>query len=139
MGTALAEVTDPGLPGQLAAVFGEPEHAWPHWLWWYWLGWHWLERHWLGPRRSVAVDTLTLADATGYFTAQRPADSRVRASALLSAAHPRGHLVFQVFLDEADRVCADASGTPYGRQVIARHLDGELLDYLGGGHLLIFR
>ena len=134
MATALAEVTDPRLPGQLAAVFGEPEHVWPHWLWWYEL---W--RHWLGPRRSVTVDTLTLASAISYFTGQRPADPRVRASALLSAAHPRGHLVFQVFLDEADRVCADASGTPYGRQVIARRLDGELLDYLGGGNLLIFR
>ena len=76
---------------------------------------------------------------TGYFAGQRPADPRVTASALLSAAHPRGRLVFQVFLDEADRVCADASGAPYGRRVIARRLDDELLDYLGGGNLLIFR
>jgi hypothetical protein len=129
MATALAEVTDPCLPGQLAAVFGRPHRLWRHRLW----------RHRLWRRRSVTIDTLTLAGATGYFTGQRPADPRVRASALLDAARPCGHLVFQVFLDEADRVCADASGTPYGRQVIARCLDGELLDYLGGGNLLIFR
>lgn len=119
MATALAEVTDPCLPGQLAAAFGGTHRLWR--------------------RRSVTVGTLTLADATGYFAGQRPADPRVRASALMYAAHPRGNLVFQIFLDEADRVCADASGTPYGRQVIARRLDDELLDYLGGGHLLIFR
>jgi hypothetical protein len=52
---------------------------------------------------------------------------------------PGGRLVFQVFLDEADRVCAGPSGAPYGRQVIAGHLDDDLLDYLGGGDLLIFR
>jgi hypothetical protein len=121
MTTALAEVTDPCLPGQLAAAFGGPG------------------RLWLWRRRSVAVDTLTLGDVTGYFAGKRPEDPRVRASALLSAAHPRGHLVFQVFLDEADRVCAGASGTPFGRQVIARRLDDDLLDYLGGGTLLIFR
>ena len=119
MAAPLAVVTDPSLPGQLAAAFG---------------GSHRLRR-----RRSVTVDTLTLGDVTGYFAGQRPEGPHVRASALLSAPHPGGRLVFQVFLDEADRVCADTSGTPYGRQVIARRLDDELLDYLGGGNLLIFR
>lgn len=109
-------VTDPGLPGRLTAAFGASSR-----------------------RRPVTVDTLTLGDVTGYFAGRRPADPRVRAGALLAAAHPGGRQVFQVFLDEADRVCADASGTPYGRQVIARRLDGELLDYLGGSSLLIFR
>jgi hypothetical protein len=139
MATALAEVTDPRLPGQLAAVFGRPHRVWPHRVWPHRVWPHRLWRHRLWRHRSVTVDTLTLAGAISYFTGQRPADPRVRANALLSAAHPRGYLVFQVFLDEADRVCADASGTPYGRQVIARRLDGELLDYLGGGDLLIFR
>ena len=112
-------VTDAGLPGQLAAAFSEPPGR--------------------RRRRPVTVEVLTLGDVTGYFAGQRPADPRIRAGALLSAAHPRGRLVFQVFLDEADRVCAGPSGAPYGRQVIAGHLDDELLDYLGGGDLLIFR
>jgi hypothetical protein len=85
------------------------------------------------------VDTLTLADVTGYFASERPAGLDVRAAALLFAAHPSGRQVFQVFLDEADRLCADASGAPYGRRIIARRLDEELLGYLGGGELLIFR
>ena len=86
------------------------------------------------------VDTLTFADVVGYFTDERPDDPRIRAGALLlSAGHPRGRVVFQVFVDDADRVCGDASGTPYGRRVIAGRLDDELNDYLGGGELLIFQ
>jgi hypothetical protein len=75
----------------------------------------------------------------GYFTDERPDDPHIKAGALLSAGHPRGRVVFQVFLDDADRVCGDASGTPYGRRVIASRLDDELNDYLGGGDLLIFQ
>ena len=90
-------------------------------------------------RRSQTVDTLTFGDVVGYFTDERPGDPRITSGALLSAEHPKGRQVFQVFLDDADRVCSDPSGTPYGRRVIARRLDDELTDYLGGGALLIFR
>ena len=90
-------------------------------------------------RRSQTVEELTFGDVVDYFTDERPGDPRIKAGALLSAGHPQGRLVYQVFLDEQDRVCSDASGTPYGRRVIARRLDHELNDYLGGGDLLIFR
>lgn len=112
-------VTDPELPRQLAAFFG---------------GAYGSRR-----RRPVTVDMLTLADVTGYFASERPPGPAVKAAALLFAPHPSGRQVFQVFLDEADRVYADPSGTPYGRRIIARRLDEELLGYLGGGELLIFR
>jgi hypothetical protein len=110
-------VTDPGLSGQLTAAFAEPP----------------------GRPRPAAADTLTLREVTTYFAGQRPGDPRVKAGALLSVPDPDGRQVFQVFLDAADRLCADASGVPYGRRVIARRLDDDLLDYLGGGNLLIFR
>lgn len=90
-------------------------------------------------RRSQTVDTLTLGDVAGYFAAEHPGDPRIASGALLWAEHPKGRQVFQVFLDDADRVCRDPSGTPYGRRVVARRLDDELTDYLGGGALLIFR
>jgi hypothetical protein len=90
-------------------------------------------------RRSAEVHMLTFGDVAGYFADERPDDPRIKAGALLSAGHPRGRVVYQVFLDEADRVCGDASGTPYGRRVIAGRLDDELNDYLGGGDLLIFQ
>lgn len=90
-------------------------------------------------RRSQTVDVLTFGDVARYFTDERPGDPRITAGALLFAGHPEGRVLFQVFLDGADRLCRDPSGTPYGRRVIARRLDDELIDYLGGGDLLIFR
>ena len=91
-------------------------------------------------RRSQTVDTLTFGDVVSYFTGERPDDQRIKAGALLlSAGSQPGHVAFQVFLDEADQVCGDASGTPYGRRILAGHLDAELTDYLGGGDLLIFQ
>ncbi|HEY2267692.1 MAG TPA: hypothetical protein VGI96_34070 [Streptosporangiaceae bacterium] len=110
-------VTDPGLPGQLAAAFADPP----------------------GRPRPDALDVLTLREVTTYFAGQRPGDPRVRAGALLAVPDPGGRQVFQVFLDAADRLCADASGAPYGRRILVRRLDDDLLDYLGGGNLLIFR
>jgi hypothetical protein len=110
-------VTDPGLPGLLAAAFADPP----------------------GRPRPDALDVLTLREVTTYFAGQRPGDPRVRAGALLAAPDPGGRQVFQVFLDAADRLCADASGAPYGRRILVRRLDDDLLDYLGGGNLLIFR
>ncbi len=89
--------------------------------------------------RSQTVEVLTFGDVAGYFTDERPGDPRIRAGALLSAGHPTGRVVFQVFLDGDDRLCRDPSGTPYGRRVIAGRLDDELIDFLGGGDLLIFR
>ena len=92
-----------------------------------------------GQSRPDVLDVLTLREVTTYFAGQRPGDPRVRAGVLLAAPAPGGRQVFQVFLDAADRLCADASGLPYGRRVITRRLDDDLLDYLGGGNLLIFR
>ena len=95
---------------------------------------------WQAPRRSVAVDTLVFGDVVSYFTGERPDDPRIKAGALLlSAGSGPGRVAFQVFLDEADQVCGYASGTPYGRRILARRLDAELTDYLGGGDLLIFQ
>ncbi len=91
-------------------------------------------------RRSRAVDTLTFGDVVSYFTSERPDDPRIKAGALLLAAGSQpGHVAFQVFLEEADQVCGDASGTPYGRRILAHRLDAELTGYLGGGDLLIFQ
>jgi hypothetical protein len=91
-------------------------------------------------RRSIDVDMLTFGDVMSYFTGERPDDPQIKAGALLLSAGPGPErVVFQVFLDDADQVCGDASGTPYGRRILARRLDAELTDYLGGGDLLVFQ
>jgi hypothetical protein len=93
----------------------------------------------LPPRRPEVVDLLTFRDVVAYFTDKHPGDPRIKAGALLSGSHPKGRLTFQVFLDEADKLCCDASGNPYGRRLIARRFDDELAARFGTKELLIFR
>jgi hypothetical protein len=90
-------------------------------------------------RRPQTVDVLTFRDVVAYFTEKHPADLLISYGALLSTPHPKGRLVFQVFLDEKDKVCSDPDGAPYGRRLIARRFDDELTSYFGGDDLLIFR
>jgi hypothetical protein len=92
------------------------------------------------PRRKPGVvESLSFADVVGYFTEQHPGDARIAAGAMVCRPHPRGTLVFLVFLDEQDRPCNDPSGAPYGKRMVAACLDDELLDRLNGKQLLIFR
>ena len=90
-------------------------------------------------RRPEVVDLLTFRDVVTYFADKHPGDPRIKAGALLSGSHPKGSLIFQVFLDEDTRLCSDASGNPYGRRLIARRLDDELAARFGTKELLIFR
>jgi hypothetical protein len=90
-------------------------------------------------RRPDVVDELSFADVVGYFAEQHPGDPRIAAGALLCQPHPKGRLVFLVFLDGQDRPCRDASGVPYGRRMVAASLDAELTDRLRGEQTLIFR
>lgn len=92
------------------------------------------------PRRKPGVvESLSFADVVGYFTEQHPGDPRISAGAMVCRPHPRGTLVFLVFLDDRDRPCNDPSGAPYGKRMVAASLDDELLDRLNGKQLLIFR
>ena len=91
------------------------------------------------PRRPQVIDLLTFKDVVAYFTDKHPGDPRIRAGALLSNPHPKGRLIFQVFLDDKDALCVGDDGAPYGRRMVARKLDGELAARFGQQDLLIFR
>ena len=90
-------------------------------------------------RRPGVIDELSFADVVAYFTEQHPGDPRISAGALICQPHPKGRLVFQVFLDERDRPCLDPSGAPYGRRLVAGSFDDELTRRLRGDQMLIFR
>jgi hypothetical protein len=90
------------------------------------------------PRLRV-VRIIDLEDAVRYFAENHPGDPKIAAGALLRLPHPRGHLLFQVFLDDVDRVCLDESGHPYGRRLVAKSLGRELGQRLAETDLVIFR
>jgi len=90
-------------------------------------------------RRPQTVDVLGFRDVVAYFTDEHPADPAISSGAMVCTPHPKGRLVFQVFLDDENKVCSGPSGAPYGRRLIARRFDDELTSYLSGRDLLIFR
>jgi hypothetical protein len=85
------------------------------------------------------ADLLTFADVLRYFHQNYPSDPRVSAGALLSTRHPKGRLIFQVYLTEDEHICLSPSGTPCGRRLLVRKLDGELTERFGGKDLLTFQ
>jgi len=91
------------------------------------------------PPRPEVVDELTFSDVVRYFSDKHPNDPAVRAGALFCRPHPTGQMLFQVFLDDNDEPCADRSGVPYGRRVIARRLDPELAAKFTDTDVVIFR
>lgn len=85
------------------------------------------------------VSQLTFRDVVEYFVNQHPGDASIHAGALLRQSHPRGHLIFQVFLGADDDLCLGVDGMPYGREIVALALDSELAGRLNNTDLLIFR
>jgi len=90
----------------------------------------------LAPR---VVQQLTFREVVAYFANKHPGDASIRSGALLWMPHPRGNLIFQLFLDQNDGLCFDGTGRPYGRQLVAMDLDSELSARLRHADLLLFR
>lgn len=90
-------------------------------------------------RRPPQIALVTYQDAVSYFVNQHPGTPQIEMGALLRRPHARGHLLFQVFLDQHNRVCRKDNGDAYGRTVIAGRLDDELLGAFGTSDLILFR
>jgi hypothetical protein len=91
--------------------------------------------------RPPVVGIVGLDDVVRYFIEKHPGDPQIVAGALLLRPHPKGQLIYQVFLDEFDNICADPSGRPYGQRLVARELSRELGEKFARGRtdLVIFR
>lgn len=109
--------------GALGAIWRELESAFPP----------------IQPSKPPSVELLTFRDVVQYFTDNHPGDPRIKSGALLKQPHPKGFLIFQVFLDRENQVCVDSDGHPYGRTLVAKELDDELAVRFDGSDLVIFR
>lgn len=90
--------------------------------------------------RPPVIDRVGLEEIVEYFTEKHPGDPRVAAGALLRRHHPRGHLLYQVFLDEQGNICSDPDGRPYGQRIVACSLDPDLSNkFSRQNDLVIFR
>lgn len=85
------------------------------------------------------VRRIGMADIVRYFVEQHPGTPDIASGALLRRPHPRGHLLFQVFLDDKGKICVDWEGKPYGQRLVAKDLDPDLAArFANGTDTLIF-
>ena len=80
---------------------------------------------------------MTYEAAIQYFVTDRPADPRIEKGAIIRQPHSQGQLLAQVFLDSNNDLVRRSDGKPYGRQLVAKKLDEELLDAFGNKNLII--
>lgn len=83
------------------------------------------------------IPIITYENTIKYFISNRPNDPRIRKGAILRQPHPQGYHLAQVFLDKNNQVVLSPNGVPYGRQLVARELDEELLEVFGNKKLII--
>lgn len=83
------------------------------------------------------IPIITYEEAIKYFITDRPNDPRIKKGAILRQPHAQGYHLAQVFLDKNNQVVLNPNGDPYGRQLVARELDEELLEVFGTKKLII--
>lgn len=88
-------------------------------------------------RLPEVVPIMTYEAAIQYFITDRPSDPRIEKGAILRQPHSQGQLLAQVFLDSNNDLVRPSDGKPYGRQLVAKKLDEELLDAFGTKNLII--
>jgi len=83
------------------------------------------------------VEVLTYRDVVSYALSDRPIDPNCKKGAVMKQTHPKGFLVTQVFLDSDNELVCKPDGAPYGRKLVVKNFDPELLEYFGDKKLLI--
>jgi len=75
---------------------------------------------------SVAFDQLMT-----FFETDRPPNLTVHKGVIIRQEHVEGQLLGQVFLDQHNLIVCRKDGTPYGRQLLTKHLDKKLTTTFG--------
>ena len=89
------------------------------------------------PLEQHNVLEITYTDVIEYFVLSRPPLSSVAKGALLRKNRFKGVCITQVFLDEGNHLICKPNGVPYGRQILAKKIDRELLDAFSSTDLII--
>lgn len=74
---------------------------------------------------------MTFDQVISYLQSDRPPNSAVNKSVVIRQNHAQGQLLGLVFLDQNNSFVCRPDGTAYGRQLLARKLDGKLQKNLG--------
>lgn len=88
-------------------------------------------------RLPEVTPIITYEETIKYFITERPNDPKIKKGAILRQRHPQGYHLAQVYLDKNNQVVLSSNGAPYGRQLVTRELDEELLEAFGSKKLII--
>lgn len=83
------------------------------------------------------VEVLRYEDAISYFVDARPAGVQSVRGAMMVEARGEAQLFTQLFLADDNTAITDSAGHTYGRRLLARQLDPELLETFAGKTLVI--
>lgn len=89
------------------------------------------------PVEPDTVNVLTYKEAMEYFVIEKPLQPEEIKGALLRQPHSKGYLITQVFIDDKNDLICRQDGSPYGRKLVAKNLDNELLENFGNTNLII--
>ena len=79
---------------------------------------------------------ITFDEAISYFQSDMPSHSSGTKGVIIRQERPDGQLLGQMFLDTNNQLVCRSDGTPYGRQLVARQLDGRLKATFGNKDLM---
>jgi hypothetical protein len=74
-----------------------------------------------------------------FFETDRPANFTVHKGVIIRQEHVEGQILGQVFLDQHNRIVCRKDGTPYGRQLVTKHLDQKLTQTFDGRELIFVK
>jgi len=89
------------------------------------------------PEDLPVVPMMTYDAAMKYFITERPSDPRIQKGGILRQKHPKGYLLALMFLDNNEEFVLRPDQKPYGRQLIAKELDKELMDTFSDKNLIL--
>ena len=86
---------------------------------------------------QAIVQELTYSDAIAYLVDHKPNDPRFAKGAILLQPQKQGILTFFLFLAADNTPLSDSDGKFYGKKILGRKLDEELLEAFDGTELLL--
>ncbi len=89
------------------------------------------------PVEPETLELLTYKAAIEYFVTERPRTEECKKAALLRQNHQKGCLVAQVFIDDENELVCRPNNSPYGRRLVVKNFDDELIEAFGGTDLIV--
>ncbi|HIK12891.1 MAG TPA: hypothetical protein IGS52_21970 [Oscillatoriaceae cyanobacterium M33_DOE_052] len=82
---------------------------------------------------------ITFEQVINYLQSDHPPNSAANESVVIRQSHAKGQLLGLVFLDQNNQLICRPDGTPYGRQLLARQLDGKLQQNFGKSNFIFLK